>query len=508
MRRFAITAALVCLVGQLSAQNINQSVQVTNEYETKFADFQKQGMEMSVPDSLYEFDYDFDYSVFETPYKGSYEFSPYMIKMTPEARAYDGKKLYLRAGAGYSLHPVLDFVYTPLDRKNLNLSIFNEGKGYSGSSFYDFEDSFGAGGRLILKNNTLKYKAGYDGIFAGSGSSGSSYNSLYAEAGLASAAHAENYLHYDLGLKYRYAADKYSVSNAGQHLVRLGGNVGPVIDGGLGFLMDFSFDVLSGAANMAQFTPKFTYTWGVFDFSAGVRLDYMDLSSNKLSVAPAVKASADLLGGMMKAELGAVGGRNLNDYHSLKTLNHFYTAATMTPMASREKINAYLALKGHVGSAVQYAVKGGYSVASSVAMDAMYGIGFADLSKAYVGADVKWVSERIELDALVNYAYNVVSGSSSVFVPSALTADVRFTYNWLRRIYAGASLDFASVRKSMGTADDIPAYADLALLGEWRMNSKWSVWAKAGNLLGMSIQRVPGYVEKGPYLTVGIGLSL
>lgn len=507
MRRFAITAALICVAGQLFAQNINQSVQVTNEYETKFADFQKQGVEMTVPDSLYVFDYNFDYSVFETPYKGSYEFSPYMIKMTPEPMPYDGRKLYLRAGAGYSFHPVLDFVYTPLDSKNAAMSIFNFGKGYSGSNFYDIEDSFGAGGHLIMEKSTLRYSAGYDGIFAGTKSSGSSYNSLYASLNLVSAASAERYLAYDFGLKYRFSGDRYAPSSAAQHIVSFGGEVGPVTDSGLGFMLDFGFDFLSNSSSLAQFTPHLDYNWGIFDLSAGVRLDYIGMSGSKLSIAPVIKATANLLGGRMKAELGAVGGRSLNDYHSLKSLNHFYTGSTMTPVASREKINAYLALKGHVGSAFQYEVRGGYSVASSVAMDAMYGLGFADLSKAYVGADVKWVSERLEFDAAVDYAHNVVSNSTTVFVPSALTADVQFTYNWLKRIYAGVNLDFASARKSTGVLEDIPAYADLALVGEWKLNTKWSVWAKAGNLLGMSIQRVPGYVEKGPYLTLGIGLS-
>ena len=114
MRRITTIIAFLFMVGQLGAQNINQSVQVTNEYETKFADFQKQGLAMDVPDSLYDFDYNFDYSVFETPYKGSYEFTPYRIVVKPDPMPYDGRKFYLRAGAGYALHPVLDMVYTPV----------------------------------------------------------------------------------------------------------------------------------------------------------------------------------------------------------------------------------------------------------------------------------------------------------------------------------------------------------------------------------------------------------
>ena len=51
MRIKAILPALLACCAPAVAQNINQSVQVTNEYETKFADFQKLGVDSQVPDS-------------------------------------------------------------------------------------------------------------------------------------------------------------------------------------------------------------------------------------------------------------------------------------------------------------------------------------------------------------------------------------------------------------------------------------------------------------------------
>ena len=36
----------------------------------------------------------------------------------------------------------------------------------------------------------------------------------------------------------------------------------------------------------------------------------------------------------------------------------------------------------------------------------------------------------------------------------------------------------------------------------------WGVWLHAGNLACMKIERHPGYVEKGPYFTLGLSLSL
>ena len=40
---------------------------------------------------LLKFDWNFNYSVFENPYKGAYEFSPYKLNMAPEPRAVDGR---------------------------------------------------------------------------------------------------------------------------------------------------------------------------------------------------------------------------------------------------------------------------------------------------------------------------------------------------------------------------------------------------------------------------------
>ena len=70
-----VSVAILSAVPAFS-QGIDQSVEVTNEYETRFSDFHKRTVAESVPDSLYRLDYNFDYAVFDSPYKGSYDFTP------------------------------------------------------------------------------------------------------------------------------------------------------------------------------------------------------------------------------------------------------------------------------------------------------------------------------------------------------------------------------------------------------------------------------------------------
>ena len=73
MRKY-ITSAAAFLIAVFSAnaQNINAQVQVTNSYSSSVGDFAKQNVPVNVPDSALKFDYDFDYSVFDSPYRGAY----------------------------------------------------------------------------------------------------------------------------------------------------------------------------------------------------------------------------------------------------------------------------------------------------------------------------------------------------------------------------------------------------------------------------------------------------
>ena len=171
MRKISTALALLALCAPLGAQNINQTVEVTNDYRTRFADFQKQGPGMTVPDSLFRFDYDFDYSVFETPYRGSYEFSPYRIEVTPEARGREGNRLYLRAGAGFTFHPQLEFAARLLDKEDFKIGLVADMHGYAGqyrlrdvafakAPCYDLSSGLALNGQYLRPKARLSYQFG------------------------------------------------------------------------------------------------------------------------------------------------------------------------------------------------------------------------------------------------------------------------------------------------------------------------------------------------------------
>jgi len=185
----ALATAMTCGTLIAGAQNFNPKVEVTNTYEGKVMDVHKKDIPMNVPDSLLQFEYNVTYSVFDNPYKGSYEFKPYMIEMKPDARLSDEKKLYLRAGAGYTLHPELDFVFTPAAHKNFRINVYDTFRGYYGDfgafkyadidpdkagigqfiwgkmdkshSGYLFNNKFGLSGRYVKNQLCLDADAGY-----------------------------------------------------------------------------------------------------------------------------------------------------------------------------------------------------------------------------------------------------------------------------------------------------------------------------------------------------------
>ena len=95
------------------AQNLDPTVVVSRDYEGKLMEVHKPKIEMAVPDSVLRFDLEFDYSVSDSPYKGAYDFTPYVLDMKPSPTYRHNSRLYLNAGAGYQFHPELDLVWSP-----------------------------------------------------------------------------------------------------------------------------------------------------------------------------------------------------------------------------------------------------------------------------------------------------------------------------------------------------------------------------------------------------------
>ena len=541
MRKSIHALAALVLCAPLFAQNINQTVQVTNDYVTRFADFQKQGGAMSVPDSLYRFDYHFDYSVFDTPYKGSYEFSPYRVRITPKARLYDGNKFFLRAGAGYSLHPQFEMAWQMLEEKDFTIGMFADVRGYAGTYLshastdafkgYDLTGHVSFNGQALRPATRLSYQLGYDGIFSGQPGAYSPFRSFFhsgfATGRIQSRERSENHFFYDIDLRFRHSVEDLPESMAlydsRESNVYVGASLGPVLQEKYKILLDAIFEMEAlgvyeamfrngSNVNYARIRPHVDFLLGPVRVDAGVRLDWTEFENSTqkpFTIAPDVMVRLAILDADLDLYAGVSGGQVMEGHFTLKQLNHFSPRPYTVASISREKLRARLGLEGHWNAGLQYAFEAGYVSYAHKPLPTLGRINFADYQSAYAKATLGWTSERLDIDGALSYAYQILPEGVDAFAPAAFTADVRGTWNWNKQVFAGIFVEAATARKYLGAGvAPIPGYANVGVNVEYRFNRHWGIWVEGANLAGMAIERVPGYVEKGQYATLGITLKL
>lgn len=523
---------LVCAAS--FAQNLNPEVQVTNDYVTKMMDVEKQKLPMSVPDSMLKFDYHFDYTVFDSPYKGAYEFMPYTVAVNPERIVPSYDRFYLRAGAGYGLHPELLGVWAPFIRDNFEMSVHEDFSGYYGtltginpsdltadSSYegtgYDLCNHTGVEGRWNLGSAQAGFEVGYDGIFDGGCLDRNLYNSAFAKISVGSSTNDRNYFFYDGNISYRFLSDLSGGLNTLAHELALDATIGPVINAAYRILVDVDAEA-NGFNYAVSATPRFQFSWAGIDFSAGVRLGY----AAGFSLYPDVRASLPIAGGVSKVYASVSGRDRCNSFSSIKNGFHRYSQAYGLPELTREHLNASAGICGSLFGNLQYDFKLGGKVLENAPLFGVdvrdYGyaeaLKYANYKMLFSELLLAWKTSSFDASGHFLYGYTGKDHSPLCFMPSAFSGNAKFIYNVERRIFAGVLVDWATKRSAdipyidYPESASIPGYADLSVYAEYKTARNLAFWAKGGNLLGMDIRRSPFYSEKGPYFTAGICLSL
>ena len=528
MKRIYLLIAAALMPLGLFAQNLNPEVQVTNEYQTRLNDVSKQGPSMSVPDSLLRFDYHFDYSVFESPYKGAYEFSPYSVDIAPSASPYDGRKFYLRAGAGYVFRPELETVWSVLDRKKAAVNVFAGGKGYYGNYLritpssleadrsqldkgYDFGAKAGVDSRFNLGPVLLRAELGCEGIFTD--------HQLY-HAGLGYAPYASvraayqkpGAFCYGLGVRYRYVEDRRDGQmSVYDHDIRIDADIAPHLSGNY----KVGADVLV-ATNMfytaADIHPHAAFNWGFLDVDAGFRVGWF---VDRVTISPAVNLDLHLFRDYINLYLFADGRNHMPSYWDYKAYSHRFHTAYATPMPVREIADLGGGLRGYAPFGLQYDVKAGYKFVENSPFWAVSAAGteallYQDCKVFHADLALAWVSERVNVDGSLHYQKLPEGVGERIFAPAELYGEIKGGYNWMKRIYAGLSVSGSTFREAVvGTKTArMPGYVNLGIWGEYKFNSKISAWLQGSNLLNQEIRISPVFCEYGPSVTAGITVSL
>ena len=541
MKKELIISALLLAAGAAYAQNLNPVVEVTGVYAREATGIEKPSQLKALPDSVFKFNLDFDYSVKSTPYKGAYEFNPYLVTMRPGARLSGEQKLYLKAGAGYSLHPEVDFVWNPLRTQNFRLNVYAQHNSYIGS-FRNVSKQDGIytwDGTVKGNGVNARTQAGMDLLYAFKG------GELYADVQYRNVAASDVFLAANPSvLMYHRGQLRAGIQNVPGARFLYGVNtrvaylkdpvdyeLHTVTDLSLGFRVGRNaFRVGAGAETVSfangfglkvEAAPHYVLSSGRFNMDLGVKFSFISRSEETVFpfksgfIFPDVHISYRIADAVV-LQAAATGGDRLNSYDSLLERNPYLGSYLWHRDVTVERFNIMAGLRGSAAGRFSYDLRAGYQLVSNEFGWSYYNNG--ELSMAYVSPlstiygqlQLGWNSEHWDVSAFVKYGYTPMPTletevEKNVFAPASFRGNGHVFYKWGGRIKLGATLEG---RSKLRSHTPVPGFLDLGAYAEYAFGRRLAFWLKGGNLLNQSIQRLPFVVEGGIYGTAGIRLVL
>ena len=537
MRKLIISALMLLIAGAgLRAQNLDPTVVVTNTYAQQAGVVEKPSQLMEMPDSVMRFNLDFDYSALSVPYRGAYEFKPYLVELRPTKRPSGESLLYLNGGLGYTVHPELDIIWNPVQKDFFKLNVYANHRSYLGqfreialdNSWFSYDGNRWAGANM-------RTVAGVNALYTWTGGrleGDLRYRNIYASDNVTPKA-AYNAVDFGLRLEsepdatlYYIVRNRSTVMQApqgkeahvkteagigtrfGEHYLRLG------------VLADIISTEPSGGGNIA-ITPRYIFENGDFTFDLGAKVSFIFRSDPafypmavypwRFPLFPDVHISYCLIPDSIALYANVTGGHIMNTIESLADKNPFLASFAGQMDASAEPVNAAIGLRGNVSERFHYDLKAGYAFRANALLwgftnAQLPAFGYAEkYHMFYAQLESGWKGDRIDVNANVLFRKTSLN-EQRLFAPAMFEGNAKVVYNWGRRIHAGVT--FEGMTERTAALGSLPGYADLGLLGDIQMTTKLGLWLKVGNLLDQTVQRVPFYAEKGIYFTVGARLIL
>lgn len=532
-----------------SAQDLDPTVVVDRVYEGKLMEVHKPLLDMAVPDSVMRFDLDFDYSVFDNPYKGSYEFNPYLLSMKPSVPTDRSGRFYLRAGAGYQLRPEFDMVWSPKMKEKgspFHVDVYARHRSYFGKYYLLPSDGVITDHTPALRGGFMNTKAGVDfgadwdkaamdvnvGYYGNHRKEADAfmrnYNALDADFSLSSKDMGAPGFVYDVDLSYRRAGLSGVKENNLEAGLLLGG--GLKREGRVNVELGFEHDGYSGVgvphyngASVVSVAPHYVYEKGRLYADIGLNVSkairdtasgFFQRDAKEQVVYPDVELRFSVIRNALMLFLKAGGGTRAVSNADLVERNAFQDLTRNTPMGIEVvRLDAVAGLEGRFGTRFNWNLHAGYVDYANGLLD-RFSVSLVDYVPYRMwnaGFEWLWKSDSFMADGKLSYRNawgEVFSSGIDVFRPAAFTGDVAFEYNYMQRIYLGVSCGFSSASLCESRDFVLPGYADLGVTAEYVTSRALSFWVKGGNLLGMAIPRNLRYVEKGQYFTLGISLKL
>lgn len=494
----------------LGAQELNPTVEVTNEYQGRLQEVHKPTLEMAVPDSLMRFDLDFDYSVFEKQYAGAEDFKPYLMDLKPAPSAYRGRKAYIKAGAGAAFRTTADVVFSPSTGTPLQINIYGshnmfygkydaiETKNFGGYDMlqsvrqtqsgaeinydgYDIVNRLGVSGAYDWEEIGLTFDLGYKGFLGSNLNWSSNLNAVNMDFHLGSNKGHTNHFKHSTDIHVNAGSDMAKNSYRLYYVnSSLNGTYGMVFDAYNSILLDVDaqvdtyseyFSNFSAFALNLSFTPKYSFQRGNFALTAGIRLAHA--FSNKALfegqaingavgdaqfLFPDVKVSYMAIPGALEIYAKACGGSYLNSYSDIREQWHFFNLEMgrgVNPVISNSMARANISIgaEGNAASFLHFKINGGVALIANGLLDAvttgmMPAVAYHDYLMTYAKAQLSWNAKPVLFDTSVLLsATDLYSNGREAFEPARFSGNARVRYNWNDRLIAGITIDGAIARR-------------------------------------------------------------
>ena len=527
MKRTLISAACLLMGAAAFAQNLNPTVEVTNAYVREASGIEKPSQLMELPDSVLRFNLDFEYAVNETPYRGAYEFKPYLVQLRPLARPSKEGSFYLRAGAGYTFQPEFSAVYTPVASNKFHVNLYAGHDSYIGPYVGDWKGSdlrsrVGADMLLGWRRGSLSMNVQYNNVFARDYNAPMNHHQVEASARVQNVPGTTR-VDYDVKSRVSYVSAPEGFSETHTLTdVQLGSRLL-----GRNLRLLASAETVSqpgGTAASLSLTPRYMRGGARFSFNAGVKFAYVFRSEDAFAPTPGgyffpdVQLSWKIVPEYLTLFAAVTGGNELVSYESLLSQNSFIDAFSATTDVKRVNVAAVAGLRGNIAHRFGFEVKGGYSwmgnswlwgKTPSGEPAFCYG---GPIHVAFVDVEGGWKNHFLDIKAHLKYMKTlnkptVITPAVLPFLPAEYSGDAHIFYNWGSRIRAGLTFEGRS-QMVCPAGGAVPAYLDLGMQADFRMTPTLGFWSRFGNLLNTTIERVPFYARKGPFFTVGVSLSL
>lgn len=517
----------------LGQENFKSTVTIEKDFEGKLMGVQKSELNKSYSDTLTKLNLNFDYSVFDRPYKDLYEFSPVEgVKLQKKGEA-QYPVLFLKAALSYPLMPEGDLYIQPRLGRGNSLVIYG-----NHSSFWGNKDTI-VGSPVNRSNSKGGLSYGYNwskGEFKVDGfykydyrffNKTQNYNYGAQNTQMAggnfmlrSLNPDKNAFYYDFNAAYTYTACQKSSQESlvegdmnlgfrikGNHRLNVGGKVTHSIYSTMLHNQKVGPDAVSENRGVYEVTPQYMLTLPGINLQAGLSMggDYSKAQNiSTFRIYPKVLFTFEAVKKALWLKLKVDGENRMYSVRDMLNMNPWIDVDEVE--SSYIPFRGVFGLSGVVGDVFGYNVEGGYVMHKQFI--SFYGVD--NLQRSFVSEDVnEWnasaglMVKTQSLDINVKGQYRAFGDALIYMVPN-LTVDGNFKYNYMGRIFAEVGAKYYSAVEGKGVSYD--GFVDLTAKFTYAVNSKVSIFAQGKNLLNNKIFLIQDYVEPG--LNFGLGLFI